>query len=52
MQKLHNVEVVLRTLRGVLTLPSAVSPQSIVEGHREKTLTLLWSIIFQFKVSV
>ena len=49
-QKVHNVEVCLGYLRNRLQLPSMVSSQSIAEGHREKTLALLWSIIFHFKV--
>ena len=29
-----------------------ISPKDIVEGHREKTLLLLWKLIFRWKVSV
>ena len=30
----------------------SIKPDDIVEGHREKTLGLLWKIIFQWKISV
>ena len=49
-QRLHNVHVVLKALEGCVKLPAGVTSESIVEGHREKTLALLWSIIFEFKV--
>ena len=28
-----------------------INPRHIVDGHREKTLSLLWQIIFNFQVS-
>ena len=49
-QRLHNVHVVLKALEGRVKVPAGVTSESIVEGHREKTLALLWSIIFEFKV--
>ena len=35
-----------------ISFPAGVTAQSIAEGHREKTLTLLWAIIFNFKVHI
>ena len=49
-QKLHNVEIALKSFSNYLHIPAGTTTQSIVEGHREKTLTLLWAIIFHFKV--
>lgn len=40
----------LKCLSEYVTLPAGANSQSIVEGHREKTLALLWSIIFHFNV--
>ena len=55
LQKIHNVEVAfkelthhgveLEGLRG-----GRVTPRDIVEGHREKTLGVLWQLIFKFQV--
>ncbi|KAL5422230.1 hypothetical protein PMIN04_004857 [Paraphaeosphaeria minitans] len=48
-QKLYNVQVALAALDGVRGLPIQVSggmtPENIVDGHRERTLSLLWSLI-------
>ena len=44
------MQVALRGLQEHLRLPAGVTAESIVEGHREKTLALLWAIIFHFKV--
>ena len=44
------MQVALKALEEHLPLPAGVTAESIVEGHKEKTLTLLWSIIFHFKV--
>jgi hypothetical protein len=32
-------------------LPDSISSRDIVDGHMEKTLNLLWHIIFGFQVS-
>lgn len=32
--------------------PEKVTAQDVVEGHREKTLKLLWAIILHYQVSV
>ena len=50
-QKLHNVEVALQVLQENVRIPAGVTVNAIVEGHREKTLALLWTIIFHFKVT-
>ncbi|KAF3005075.1 hypothetical protein E8E13_009638 [Curvularia kusanoi] len=48
-QKAYNVQVALSALEGVGGLPSqvagAISAPEIVDGHREKTLSLLWSLV-------
>ncbi|KAG9351153.1 hypothetical protein JZ751_025043 [Albula glossodonta] len=57
LQKVHNVEVALEVLKakGVDLKDEhggAIDSRDIVDGHREKTLTLLWKIIFAFQVEV
>ena len=49
-QRLHNVEVALSSLGRSMPVYER-SAEAVVDGHREKTLALLWSIIFHFKVS-
>lgn len=48
-QKAYNAQVALSALEGVRGLPSqaagAISASEIVDGHREKTLSLLWSLV-------
>ena len=47
LQKVHNTEVALKELRQATTsIPTNIMSKDIVNGHREKTLTLLWSIIY------
>ncbi|KAG5850628.1 hypothetical protein ANANG_G00084460 [Anguilla anguilla] len=57
LQKVHNVELALDMLKakGVDFKDEhgcAIDARDIVDGHREKTLTLLWKIIFTFQVEV
>ncbi|XP_014867194.1 PREDICTED: abnormal spindle-like microcephaly-associated protein isoform X2 [Poecilia mexicana] len=57
LQKVHNVDVALQLLRGRgIDLKdesgSVIDSRDIVDGHREKTLSLLWKIIFAFQVEV
>ncbi|XP_027883744.1 abnormal spindle-like microcephaly-associated protein isoform X2 [Xiphophorus couchianus] len=57
LQKVHNVDVALQLLRGRgVDLKdesgSVIDSRDIVDGHREKTLSLLWKIIFAFQVEV
>ncbi|ORY12044.1 calmodulin-binding protein-like protein Sha1 [Clohesyomyces aquaticus] len=47
-QKLYNVQIALAALTGVRGIPTqavgGVKADDIVDGHREKTLSLLWSL--------
>ena len=53
LQKVHNTDVGLKELRkSCSTIPTNVTAKDIVDGHREKTLSLLWNIIFGFQLSV
>uniref|UniRef100_UPI0037E7984D abnormal spindle-like microcephaly-associated protein n=1 Tax=Semicossyphus pulcher TaxID=241346 RepID=UPI0037E7984D len=57
LQKVHNVDLALQVLklRGVDLKDehgSAIDSRDVVDGHREKTLSLLWKIIFAFQVEV
>jgi abnormal spindle-like microcephaly-associated protein len=48
-QKLYNVQVALSALTGVRGIPvqavDGVRAEDIVDGHREKTLSLLWALV-------
>jgi abnormal spindle-like microcephaly-associated protein len=48
-QKLYNVQIALAALTGVRGLPAqavqGIRAEDIVDGHREKTLSLLWSLV-------
>lgn len=52
LQKIHNVEVVFKVLaeQGIVT--GTVNVRDIVDGHREKTLQLLWNIILHYQVAL
>ncbi|KAM8883350.1 abnormal spindle-like microcephaly-associated protein isoform 2-T2 [Synchiropus picturatus] len=55
LQKVHNVDVTLQLLQshGVQLKDehgSVITAKDIVDGHREKTLSLLWMIILTFQV--
>ncbi|XP_061680252.1 abnormal spindle-like microcephaly-associated protein isoform X2 [Syngnathoides biaculeatus] len=57
LQKIHNVDIALQVLknRGVDLKDehgAIIDSRDIVDGHREKTLSLLWKIIFSFQVEV
>ncbi|XP_052319840.1 abnormal spindle-like microcephaly-associated protein [Oncorhynchus keta] len=57
LQKVHNVDIALQVLRarGVDLEDehgAVIDSRDIVDGHREKTLNLLWKIIFAFQVEV
>jgi abnormal spindle-like microcephaly-associated protein len=51
-QKAYNVQVALSALEGVRGFLSqaagAISASEIVDGHREKTLSLLWSLVGKY----
>ncbi|PVI06877.1 hypothetical protein DM02DRAFT_609258 [Periconia macrospinosa] len=48
-QKLYNVQVALAALDGVRGIPlnivGGIKPEDVVDGHREKTMSLLWSLV-------
>ena len=52
MQKLHNVGVALKALENSTAGPPPEKPTSkdIVDGHLQKTLDLLWHVIFGFQI--
>ncbi|XP_068096155.1 abnormal spindle-like microcephaly-associated protein [Hyperolius riggenbachi] len=57
LQKMHNVEVAMQVLteRGVQIKNERgipVTSKDIVDRHRERTLALLWTIVFTFQVEV
>ncbi|XP_064648823.1 abnormal spindle-like microcephaly-associated protein homolog [Lineus longissimus] len=57
LQKIHNVEVAFKelTTRGVELeglRGGRVVPRDVVDGHREKTLGVLWQLIFKFQVDL
>jgi abnormal spindle-like microcephaly-associated protein len=56
LQKIHNVEVTLKAIREYgLSIGNirggAITAKDIVDGHREKTLALLWGLIIHWKVT-
>ncbi|KAM4642165.1 abnormal spindle-like microcephaly-associated protein [Discoglossus pictus] len=54
LQKMHNVEVAFQVLkdRGVQLKDEQGNSKDIVDRHRERTLALLWKIVFSFQVDV
>ncbi|XP_032883883.1 abnormal spindle-like microcephaly-associated protein isoform X3 [Amblyraja radiata] len=56
LQKLHNVAVALNVLKTRVDLKDErgndIDSRDIVDGNREKTLALLWRIIFAFQVEI
>ncbi|KAL2048444.1 hypothetical protein N7G274_000356 [Stereocaulon virgatum] len=47
-QKIYNVQITLSALRGIHgvgQIAEHLSAEDIVDGHREKTVTLLWSLV-------
>ncbi len=51
LQKVHNVDLALAGLRSsAVGLPESISAKHIVDGHMEKTLMLMWHIIFGFQL--
>ncbi|XP_043476721.1 abnormal spindle-like microcephaly-associated protein homolog [Leptopilina heterotoma] len=50
LQKIHNVNIALKALLDSgYTLTGEIDAKSISDGHREKTLSLLWQIIYKFQ---
>uniref|UniRef100_A0A8B9T7P9 Abnormal spindle microtubule assembly n=1 Tax=Anas platyrhynchos TaxID=8839 RepID=A0A8B9T7P9_ANAPL len=57
LQKMHNVDIVLNVLkeRGIHLEDesgASIDCRDIVDRHRERTLALLWKIVFAFQVDV
>ncbi|NWX99142.1 ASPM protein, partial [Nothoprocta ornata] len=57
LQKMHNVDIVLDVLkeRGIHLKDesgASIDSRDIVDRHRERTLALLWKIVFAFQVDV
>lgn len=54
-QKLYNVQIALSALTGVRGIPvqavDGVKPEDIVDGHREKTISLLWALVSKYGLS-
>ncbi|XP_063824828.1 protein abnormal spindle [Ostrinia nubilalis] len=50
LQKIHNVQVALNALKEAnFVIVGDISAQDIADGHREKTLSLLWQLIHVFR---
>jgi abnormal spindle-like microcephaly-associated protein len=56
LQKVHNVKLALNRLSehdaALTEVQGGLVPRDIVDGHREKTLGLLWKLIFHWKLSL
>ncbi|XP_065531390.1 abnormal spindle-like microcephaly-associated protein isoform X2 [Lathamus discolor] len=57
LQKMHNVDIVLNVLkeRGIHLKDesgASIGSRDIVDRHRERTLALLWKIVFAFQVDI
>ncbi|KAM6305692.1 abnormal spindle-like microcephaly-associated protein, partial [Aegotheles albertisi] len=57
LQKMHNVDIVLNVLKeqGIHLKDesgASIDSRDIVDRHRERTLALLWKIVFAFQVDV
>lgn len=50
LQKVHNVEVAMTALREAgYVICGDIQAKHVAEGHREKTLSLLWQLIYKFQ---
>lgn len=50
LQKIHNVQVAMSALKEAnFVIDGDISAQDIADGHREKTLSLLWQLIHVFR---
>ncbi|KAG7302798.1 hypothetical protein JYU34_012775 [Plutella xylostella] len=50
LQKIHNVHVALNALKEAdFAIVGDITPNDIADGHREKTLSLLWQLIHVFR---
>ena len=52
LQKVHNTDVALAAFKkGGIEVSKSIIAKDMVDGHREKTLQLLWTIIFGYQLS-
>lgn len=50
LQKIHNIQVAMNALKEAnFIINGDISAQDIADGHREKTLSLLWQLIHVFR---
>lgn len=50
LQKIHNVDLALNALKAAgYEVCGGIASKDIADGHREKTLSLLWQIIYKFQ---
>ncbi|KAG5673532.1 hypothetical protein PVAND_003573 [Polypedilum vanderplanki] len=50
LQKVHNVELAMKALESAeYKIIGNITSKDIADGHREKTLSLLWQIIYKFR---
>ncbi|KAJ3629310.1 hypothetical protein MTP99_013707 [Tenebrio molitor] len=50
LQKIHNVKIVFDALeKSNFEILYNISPKDLVDGHKEKTLSFLWQIIYKFQ---
>uniref|UniRef100_A0A1Q3F2Q2 Putative microtubule binding protein n=1 Tax=Culex tarsalis TaxID=7177 RepID=A0A1Q3F2Q2_CULTA len=50
LQKIHNVNLALRALEEAdYQITGDITAKDICDGHREKTLSLLWQIVYKFR---
>lgn len=48
LQKIHNVNLALTRISEHITIEGNISTRDIVNGHREKMLSLFWQIIYKY----
>ena len=52
LQKVHNTDMAMAAyMEGGLDIPKSITAKDIVDGHREKTLQLLWTITFGYQLN-
>ncbi|XP_018579175.1 protein abnormal spindle [Anoplophora glabripennis] len=50
LQKIHNMKIVFSSLeKAGYEILYDISPKDIVDGHKEKTLSFLWQIVYKFQ---
>ncbi|XP_050531513.1 protein abnormal spindle isoform X2 [Daktulosphaira vitifoliae] len=48
LQKIHNVNLAIQRILQHITIEGNISTRDIVNGHREKILSLFWQIIYKY----